>query len=380
MTDIEVGLLSDYAKNVNSIIVAQKEISISNKQDYFVQFLTDGHKKITNNFSKKISYGNFPLYVTEIGVIFSFLIMMLTIVLTDDVTKAGIVSSLAVIALIVLRLVPQINKVLISLYAINISGHKVVWFLEKYDEISKLKLDEYKTKEKMKFENEIELKNVCFEYGNENGLYDINLKIKKGEFIGIIGVSGAGKTTLADVISGVLPPLSGEILIDSNLITAENLPMWQNNISFLPQEPVFFGDYILENIAFGEDEVDVEKAKASLKLAGLDIDINSKMELSIGQKHRVALARAYYKNFEVLILDEATSALDVNTENFVMENVINKKGEKTIIAIAHRLQTLKKCNRIIFLENGKIKDIGTFDELRNNNPEIDKMLKISSFD
>lgn len=103
------------------------------------------------------------------------------------------------------------------------------------------------------------------------------------------------------------------------------------------------------------------------------------MDLSIGQKKRVALARAYYNDFKLLILDEATSSLDVETENFVSENVANLKGEKTIIAIAHRLSTLKKCDRIIYLEEGKIKDEGTFDKLKEKHKEIENILKLSSF-
>ena len=149
----------------------------------------------------------------------------------------------------------------------------------------------------------------------------------------------------------------------------------------MPQESSFLNASVLKNVAFGIDDnkINLKKAEDALKKAGLNIPLNSTMDLSIGQKKRVALARAYYSDFKLLILDEATSSLDIETENFVSENVANLKGEKTIIAIAHRLSTLKKCDRIIYLEEGKIKDEGTFEELKEKHKEIENILKLSSF-
>ena len=379
--EVGVKMLNDFAYDVNFIINSQKEIIISNKQEYFANYLMKSSKNISDNFSKRISFGNYPLYVTEIGVIISFLIMIISIVFLSDISKAAIISSLAVIALIVLRLVPQLNKVLISMYAINVSMPKAKWFIEKYDEISKFNFEEYKNLPSLNFESEIELKDVSFEYEENKGLKNINLKIKKGEFVGIIGASGAGKTTLADIIAGVYEPNEGLIFIDNVELTKDKIKGWQKNISFLPQESSFLNASVLKNVAFGIDDnkINLKKAEDALKKAGLNIPLNSTMDLSIGQKKRVALARAYYNDFKLLILDEATSSLDVETENFVSENVANLKGEKTIIAIAHRLSTLKKCDRIIYLEEGKIKDEGTFDKLKEKHKEIENILKLSSF-
>ena len=379
--EIGVKMLNDFAYDVNFIINSQKEIIISNKQEYFANCLMKSSKNISDNFSKRISFGNYPLYVTEIGVIISFLIMIISIVFLSDISKAAIISSLAVIALIVLRLVPQLNKVLISMYAINVSMPKAKWFIEKYNEISKFNYEEYKNLPPLKFENEIELRNISFKYEENKVLDNINLKIKKGDFIGIIGASGAGKTTLADIITGVFEPDEGLIFVDNVELTKDKIKGWQKNISFLPQESSFLADSVLKNVAFGVDDnkIDIKKAEDALIKAGLNIPLNSTMDLSIGQKKRVALARAYYSNFKLLILDEATSSLDIETENFVSENVANLKGEKTIIAIAHRLLTLKKCDSIIYLEKGKIKDIGNFDELKTRHKEIENILKLSSF-
>ena len=363
-----VELIKDYSKDVNFVIKSQKEILISNKQEYFSNYLLKNSKEISKNFSKRITYGNWPLYVTEIGVIFAFLIMILSILLCDEVSKASIISSLAAIALIVLRLVPQLNKVLISMYEINISKPKVIWFLDIYDKISKFGYEEFKNLPKIDFKDKIILQDASFEYEENKGIFDINLEIKKGEFIGIIGFSGAGKTTLINILSGIYPLKTGKLSVDDVEITRENLSSWQKNISFLPQEAVFLNDTVLKNVAFGlnDDEIDVEKAKRALKMAGLyDIDINAKLELSTGQKQRVALARVYYRDFEVLILDEATSSLDSESEKIVSENISSMKGKKTIIAIAHRIQTLNNCDRIIYIKDGKISDTGDLSYMLN---------------
>ena len=378
--DIGVKLLSDLSSSVDFIIKSQKEIIISNRQEFFEKYLNSASRKISDNFSKRISYGNYPLYVTEIGVILSFLIMITTIVFLDASSKSSIIASLAIISLIILRLVPQLNKVLISMYTINITKQKVIWFLEKYNEISKFECEDYKNRESIDFQNEIKLENLKYQYESGRGISDINLSIKRGEFIGIIGSSGAGKTTLADIISGLNLKNSGSFSVDGIDINEDNIYSYRKLISLLPQESAFLDDTILKNIAWGEDAIDEDKAKQALNMAGLNLDINSSIKLSEGQKKRVALARCYYRDFKILILDEATSSLDIETENTVFENILKLKGQKTIIAIAHRLATLKECDRIVYLKEGKIQDIGTLQELKERNEEIDRMLKMSSFD
>src|SRR5699024_3829874 len=143
--------------------------------------------KISNNYSERITYGNWPLYVTEIGVIFAFLIMITSVIVFKDSSKAAIISSMVVIALIVLRFVPQQNTILISMYEINISKPKVILFLNLYKKISKFTYEEQNNLQKAEFKNNIVLKNINFAYETKRGIFDINLDIKKGEFIGIVG-------------------------------------------------------------------------------------------------------------------------------------------------------------------------------------------------
>lgn len=381
--NIGVKLVCDYSLDVNFIIKSAKEILISNKQKYFANYLMNNSKKISNNYSERITYGNWPLYVTEIGVIFAFLIMITSVIVFKDSSKAAIISSMAVIALIVLRLVPQLNKILISMYEINISKPKVIWFLNLYEKISKFTYEEQNNLQKTEFKNNIVLKNINFAYETKRGIFDINLDIKKGEFIGIVGSSGAGKTTLINILSGIYTPDSGEFFVDDVKITKENVSSWRKNISFLPQQSVFLNDTVLKNVAWGEDdnEIDTNKAKAALKMAGIDdIDLNSTMDLSAGQRQRIALARVYYRDFEVLILDEATSSLDMESEKIVSDNISSLKGNKTIIAIAHRISTLKNCDRLIYIKEGKIFDTGTYDEFSEKYFKIDNTLDVSSFE
>ncbi len=381
--DIGIKLLSDFSYDIDLIIKSEKEIRISNREEYFIERLIQSSSNISSNFSKRISYGNYPLHVTEIGVILSFLIMILSIVFIDKIPKEEIVSSVAVIALIVLRFVPELNKILISLYTINTSKTKVLWFLNKYDEILKFERIKPDTKEKMKFEDSLELSCVGFSYGENKGIFDINLEIKKGEIVGIIGLSGAGKSTLADIISGIYIKDKGTIKVDGTEINEDNLYSWQKNISFLQQSPVLINDSILKNVAFGieDSKINISKVQDSLKMAGINIeDVFKKPDLSIGQRQRVALARAYYNDFELLILDEATSSLDPKTEFEVTDNIFALKGKKTVIIIAHRLSTLKECDRIIYMKEGKIQDISTFDTLRQKYKEIEDMIKLSSFE
>ena len=188
---------------------------------------------------------------------------------------------------------------------------------------------------------------------------------------------------MINILSGIYTPDSGEFFVDDAKITKENVSSWRKNISFLPQQSVFLNDTVLKNVAWGEDdnEIDTNKAKAALKMAGIDdIDLNSTMDLSAGQRQRIALARVYYRDFEVLILDEATSSLDMESEKIVSDNISSLKGNKTIIAIANRISTLKNCDRLIYIKEGKIFDTGAYDEFSEKYFKIDNTLDVSSFE
>jgi len=231
------------------------------------------------------------------------------------------------------------------------------------------------------YENSIELKNLSFRYSEESPwiLKNINLEIPKGSVVGVVGTTGCGKSTLLDLIMGLLPPSKGEVKVDNVSLKAHNKRSWQAHISNVPQHIYLSDGTIEENIAFGlpSDEIDHERVLEAAKKAQLSDLIENwgkgyqtlvgerGTRLSGGQRQRVGLARAFYKQTDVLILDEATSALDDETELAVMDSIENFDEELTVVIIAHRITTLKSCDMIIKLNSDYTMQILSYEELMN---------------
>jgi len=231
------------------------------------------------------------------------------------------------------------------------------------------------------YENSIELKNLSFRYSEESPwiLKNINLEIPKGSVVGVVGTTGCGKSTLLDLIMGLLPPSKGEVKVDNVSLKAHNKRAWQAHISNVPQHIYLSDGTIEENIAFGlpSDEIDHERVLEAAKKAQLSDLIENwgkgyqtlvgerGTRLSGGQRQRVGLARAFYKQTDVLILDEATSALDDETELAVMDSIENFDEELTVVIIAHRITTLKSCDMIIKLSSDYTMQILSYEELMN---------------
>ena len=225
-------------------------------------------------------------------------------------------------------------------------------------------------------QTDIEFRNVSFAYPNRDKIFDgFNLKIKHGEKIGIVGLSGNGKTTLINLLQRAYDIQSGEILINGQNIKDITQQSLHQGIAVIPQDAVLFHRSLKDNIAYGFENVSDRKIIQAAKTAYADDFIrkfpngyNSMVgdrgcKLSGGERQRVAIARAVLKNSPILILDEATSSLDSESEYFVAKAINNLLGKRTVIAIAHRLSTLKEMDRIVYLENGKIVEEGSFDEL-----------------
>jgi ABC-type bacteriocin/lantibiotic exporter with double-glycine peptidase domain len=230
------------------------------------------------------------------------------------------------------------------------------------------------------FNKEIKLKNVFFYYPNSKkpALKNINLTIPHKTTVGIMGVTGSGKTTTIDIILGLLQPQKGTLEVDGKIIANKNIRSWQRSIGYVPQNIFLSDDTVAGNIAFGQKLKDidhniVEKAAKIANLHKFIIDELPKkyqttigergIRLSGGQRQRIGIARSLYHNPKILILDEATNALDNQTEQAVMDAVNNLNKDITIIIIAHRLNTLKNCEIIFKLDKGQIISCGTFDEI-----------------
>lgn len=368
------------------VILNIKSVKVSDNEKFFF----DNYKSAIYNFFKfgqeTLFLNTIPPYITEPFIILLLFILLAIISIENFSEPDKLVASFAVIVSAIFRLSPTISRIQVNLNGISSVLPLVDEFLSLCDkfEISKVKEPEYK--EFCKLNEKIELKNINFEY--EKGspvLKDINLEIKKGEFIGIAGLSGAGKTTLADIISGLLIPQAGEILVDGKKVSK---PL---RIGYIPQEFTVINGTIKDNVTFGSPKQDDAAVVEALKKAQLydfieqnlknGIDSNPFVDssgFSHGQKQRLAIARALYQDPDILILDEATSSLDLKTEDEICSVLKDLKGQKTIIAIAHRLSTIKFADKIVYMKNAEIVDIAAFDQLFARNSDFRELVNLAS--
>ena len=290
------------------------------------------------------------------------------------------------------KLMPAIETIFKALAGIrgNIASLDLL-----YKEIENYKT--YKTEEdedhdnsRLPFKQRLELNNITFAYkGMDIPVIDnMTLSIKANTTVGFVGATGCGKTTTIDIILGLLNPRTGGVLVDGVPVIKENLRSWQNQLGYVPQQIYLLDDSIIRNIAFGvsDDEIDTEAVVRAAGIANIQSFIENELpegyktivgergvRLSGGQRQRIGIARALYYDPAVLVFDEATSALDNITEAAVMDAIDNIMGTKTIIIIAHRLTTVKKCDAIYFMEKGKVIAQGTYDELIESSEEFRKV-------
>ncbi|MDD3435571.1 MAG: ABC transporter ATP-binding protein [Candidatus Gastranaerophilales bacterium] len=366
-----------------------KDIKILSAEKKFFNEYVTSQKNFNDISFKNGFYGGISPYIVEILAVLSLLILGGIISLQNIENPAWMIASYAVVAAAIFRIAPSLNRIQSAINSINTSRGFVKIMI---DEAEKLNFVEEKPDMEVKFNNSIRLNNVSFAYKKEPVIKDLNLEIKKGEFVGIVGLSGAGKSTLADIIMGLLPIDEGSIFVDDVEFNQQNFSSLRRLIGYVPQQINILDGSFKRNVAWGldENEIDDKKVMEVLRKAQLETFINKfkgginanaiigASGLSQGQKQRLAIARALYRDSKILIFDEATSSLDVETEHEITEILNELKDEKTIIAIAHRLSTLKSCDRLIYLKDGKIIDTGTFTELSKKHPDFKNLIKLSS--
>ena len=289
---------------------------------------------------------------------------------------------LGLAAVAAFKVMPSINRILSLIQNIRFTSPAVQIISKELELETVYDINEIGTKDiqSIKFDREIELNSISFKYpnSNEEALKDINIKIKKNEFIGIIGKSGSGKTTLINILLGLINPDKGVIRLDNYLnLDQQNLKVWQNKIGFVSQNVFLIDDTIKKNIALGLEDDFIEKEKLEMAInmsqlrefigtlpLGVETILGERgSRLSGGQLQRIGIARALYRNPEIIVLDEATNSLDIDTEANFMESVYNLKKSKTIITISHRLSTVQRCDKIYVIDGGNIISSGTPDKI-----------------
>ena len=362
-----------------------KDIKVLLKEDAFMEHFSKHNLLSAEADAQHYTWSQFPrMYLETIGVVtLSVLLLFLTI---NSADSAQVIPTFGLFALAAFRLLPSANRIMISFGNLRYSSPVISNIEQQLNEAKSIPIhatNEHEVRNSLSFAKSIDIQNISHSYDDSEviSLNDISISIKKGESIGIIGKSGAGKSTLVDVILGLLAPTSGTIAVDGNSIY-DNLSGWQQIVGYVQQDVFLLDDSILKNIAFGmhEDNIDCERLNQVIKEAqlddfvdtlseGLDTQLGERgLRLSGGQKQRIGIARALYHKSSVLIFDEATSALDTETETEIMSEISNLKGDQTIIVIAHRLSTLKHCDRIVELSKGSI--VNTFQGV-----EMEKLVK-----
>lgn len=363
---------------VSEVFGAAKEVKVGGLEQIYTQRFAKPAEIYADAQSTAQIITQLPRFILE-GIAFGG---MLLVVLYLVASSGGFGNALPVIALYAFagyRLMPALQQIYAALTQLRFAAPA----LEALH--SDLKsLAEYQTQHRLihplQFKNHIVLDGVTYSYPNtqQPALNDINLVIPVNSTIGIVGSTGSGKTTIVDLILGLLEAQKGDFRVDDQLITASNRRMWQKNIGYVPQQIYLADDTVTANIAFGvpADKIDQAAVERAAEIANLhsfvinDLPLGYKtsvgergVRLSGGQRQRIGIARALYHQPQVLILDEATSALDNLTEQAVMEAVHNLDHGITIILIAHRLSTVRDCDIIFRMEKGQIKAQGTFSEL-----------------
>lgn len=305
--------------------------------------------------------------------------------------------TLGLFAMAAIRLMPSLSQILANLHAIRFDSSAVdVIYADMGSSNKVAPCERYEnSSQQLLFVRSLNVNNLGYIYPNSNVnvLRGISLEVIKGQAIAFAGPSGAGKTTLANLILGLLTPSEGSIRIDDQNIF-EHLSAWQSMIGYVPQTIYLLDATIKRNIAFGleENEIDDNKVRKAVEIAQLETFVNelpdglntvigeNGVRLSGGQRQRLGIARALYHEPEILILDEATSSLDGETEREVSQAIEILSGRKTLIIIAHRLSTIRKCNNIYYMGKGVIVDSGTFEQLMLKNTEFKRMAESSKIE
>ncbi|MCD4781601.1 MAG: ABC transporter ATP-binding protein/permease [Candidatus Omnitrophica bacterium] len=359
-----------------------KDVKVSGQTSFIDDFETDAYD-VARIRGMRSFYGRLPIGLLEtIG----FAILSISIIFMLFFTASSNLEITAVISLLIVaawRILPATSRIMTGFIAIRNIIPFVKRIMEYIEDIESKAVYPAEpvtgVSDPLDFKRDIQVQDINFIYHDRqvHVLHDISFHIKKGQTVGIVGCSGVGKSTLVDIIIGLLIPNKGRIVVDGNEVTEHNRYTWLKKLSYVSQSPYICDGSIAENIAFGivPDRIDRDHVLECCRMAymqdilsmlpqGIDTVIGERgMRLSGGQRQRVAIARALYTNPELMIFDEATSSLDSKSENAIQETIASLKGNKTLLVIAHRLKTVENCDSLIWLEDGRVKMFDTPDNV-----------------
>jgi ABC-type bacteriocin/lantibiotic exporter with double-glycine peptidase domain len=372
---------------VNEGLSAVKEVQVMGRQQFFIDAYGRESRIYAWTLRRYTILVQLPRIALEAGAVAGMVLFAVFAILGGGFEKESF-SVLAVFAVATIRIVPSTQRILqainaISFFrpAIDIIAEGVAGNVERAD-------DRQKGGPELRFRRTLSISIKSFSYSaNQNFcLKDINFVIQRGQTVAFIGRSGSGKTTLIDLILGLFPEFGGEIKVDGCDIR-ENISAWQRRIGYIPQSLYLRDDTIMRNVAFGVPDRDINKQQVqrAVNLAGLDQVIQSQpagletvvgdrgIRLSGGERQRIGIARALYHDPDLLVLDEATSALDNETERQIVESIVGLSPAKTVIIIAHRLSTVRNCDDVFLMRDGRIIDQGPFVQISERHPEFVKL-------
>ncbi len=357
---------------INQSLGGIKEIKVLHREKYFIDVYQDNYKKLIKGAKNNELLATIPKYIVEAMAITGLLLAVIVKMFFGRREIAGFIPQLSAFAVAAFRLLPSVGKINSYVNSIMYSVPSVDLIYKDLKEIENcrcVEIEETSGKTYLNFEDKINVRDLTYFYPNTENpvLQKVSLEIKKGETIALVGASGAGKTTLADIMLGVLEPQIGDVTIDGVSIY-ENMENWHSQLGYIPQTIYLSDDTIKNNVAFGvaAEKIDENAVKEALRKAqllefietlddGMDTFVGDRgIRLSGGQRQRIGIARALYHDPEILVLDEATSALDQETENAVMESIENLKGSKTMIIIAHRLTTIRNADKVYEVKNAEV--------------------------
>ena len=355
---------------------AIKDLKITGRQPFFEERFRAVKRDLGTIKQRRAWAASVARLGVEATLILAMLIVVF-LVLRANAPGSDIVSVLALFAYTGFRVVPSANRIMLN---VGYMREAQPWIRGMDDDMRRLRLPAPRPFEPSPplLQSTLACDDVSFQYEESAApaLEHITFSIARGESIGIVGPTGAGKSTLVDLLLGLLTPTSGRILIDGEPLAGRERA-WQRQVGYVPQDVYLLDDTLRRNIAFGipDGAIDERRLAAAVTQARLDDVVmalpqlldtvvgENGVRLSGGQRQRVAIARALYHDPPVLVFDEATAALDNQTEREVTDAITNMHGSRTVIAIAHRISTVKGCDRLIYLRDGKLAGIGTFQEL-----------------